>query len=959
VAVESDPVRPIALSPGGTRLFVANIPDGRLEIFAVGAAGLIHTGSVPVGLEPVAVAARSESEVWVVNQLSDSVSVVELDPTPRVMRTLFVGDEPRDIVFAGPGRTRAFISAARRGQNLRADPELSTSGQGRANVWVFDALALGPSAGGDPIAVLTLFGDVPRGLATSTSGLTVYAAIFRSGNGTASISEAAVCDGGQNAPPCTLEGRTLPGGLPAPNQNVQGIPGPETGLIVKQDPATGQWLDPLGRDWSAAAPDSLPDLDVFAIAAGTNPPAVVASRSGVGTVIYGLAANPVTGTLYVSNTEARNDLRLLPSLRGRFAPSRITVIGPDGVQPRHLNKHIDYDAVPVPPGTRQTSLALPLTPVVSSDGATLYVPAFGSGRIGVFSTSALENDSFVPGAGSQIRVSGGGPSGIALDEARGRLYVLTRFDNAVAVVDLATRRQTARLPLPSPEPASLRTGRRFLYDADLTSDNGEVACASCHVFGDVDDLAWDLGDPDASVAPNPNPLLVSPTIDPSFHPLKGPMTTQTLRGMAGQGPMHWRGDRSGGHGGGDPLDENAAFLQFNEAIVSLLGRPWPLTDDQMQAFADFALGLVPPPNPNRRLDNTLTPAQQAGQDAFLANGCVSCHVLAPGQGLFGTIGASAQPVNGSSCGSTQVLKIPTLRHAHRKVGRFAMFPAGSFGGNTFSGPQIRGFGFAHDGHIGPGHPVAGEFLLVFPTDLPPVTGQQVTLTASNAAEAGPRIDLLVARSAAAFASARLGPGATECELVVQGRILGEARGWLRTADGRFRGNRAMDTMLPESFLRSLAAFPGQELTYTCVPFGSGTRIALDRDLDGVLDGDELDAGTDPADPGSRPFACADGIDNDGDGRIDFADDPGCAQVFASQENPACQNGRDDDWDGQIDFDGGVSANGGVALGLPDPSCQGSGAGRSERAGACGLGAELALLLPLLAALGRRRRVSQR
>jgi len=46
--------------------------------------------------------------------------------------------------------------------------------------------------------------------------------------------------------------------------------------------------------------------------------------------------------------------------------------------------------------------------------------------------------------------------------------------------------------------------------------------------------------------------------------------------------------------------------------------------------------------------------------------------------------------------------------------------------------------------------------------------------------------------------------------------------------------------------------PGGELTYTCVPPGSGVRIGLDRDEDGFLDGDELVAGSDPADPASTP-----------------------------------------------------------------------------------------------------------
>src|SRR5262249_17318808 len=104
VNFESGQVRPLALSPDGTRLFAVNTPDDRLEIFDVGAAGLTHTGSVPVGLEPVAVAARSDDEVWVVNLLSDSVSIVDVSTRPaRVTRTLLTCDEPRDIVFAGPG----------------------------------------------------------------------------------------------------------------------------------------------------------------------------------------------------------------------------------------------------------------------------------------------------------------------------------------------------------------------------------------------------------------------------------------------------------------------------------------------------------------------------------------------------------------------------------------------------------------------------------------------------------------------------------------------------------------------------------------------------------------------------------------------------------------------------------------------------------------------------------------
>src|SRR5204862_615057 len=113
--------------------------------------------------------------------------------------TLLVGDEPRDIVFAGPGGNRAFITTAHRGQQRvsaalagvpgAGDPALTTPGVGRADVWIFDATDLGSVLGGLPLAIVTLFGDTPRALAASSDGATVYAAVFTSGNQTTPISE--------------------------------------------------------------------------------------------------------------------------------------------------------------------------------------------------------------------------------------------------------------------------------------------------------------------------------------------------------------------------------------------------------------------------------------------------------------------------------------------------------------------------------------------------------------------------------------------------------------------------------------------------------------------------------------------------------------------------------------------------------------------------------------------------
>jgi len=788
VTFESGQVRPLALSPDHNQLFAVNTPDNRLEIFAVGAGGLTHTGSVTVGLEPVAVAARTNGEVWVVNHLSDSVSIVDVSANPpRVVRTLLVGDEPRDIVFAGPGGGRAFITTARRGQNvpLAVPPLLTTPGTPRALVWAFDVADLGDPLTGTPRAIIPLFGDTPRALAATPDGSKVYAAVFHSGNQTTTVSEGAVCNDGNLfddlvAGPCTVFGFTMPGGLPLPERNVEGVARPETGLIVKFNPVSGHWEDGLARNWDNAVRFGLPDQDVFVIDANANPPAAVAGAAGVfshvGTVLFNLAVNPaVPSRVYVTNTEAFNEVRFEgpgilggSSVRGHLHEARITVLDGPSVLPRELNKHIDYATVPSPPGVADKSLATPTGMAITGDGATLYVAAFGSSAVGVFATAQLLDDSFVPDGASHIPVSGGGPSGLVLDEPRQRLYVLTRFDNAISAIDTGTASEVSHAPLHNPEPAQVVGGRRFLYDAVFTSSNGEASCSSCHVFGDFDSLAWDLGNPDALVIHNPNPFRV-PNIAgiafPDHHPIKGPMTTQSLRGMANHGPMHWRGDRTGGNDpGGDPLDETQAFLKFNVAFDGLLGRGGPIPDPDMAAFAAFILEVTYPPNPIRALDNSLTADEQAGRTFFMTSSpsdvfqtCDGCHRLDPPNGHFGSDGFSSFEFE------PQLLKIPHLRNLYQKVGMFGM-PAVPFFGeadNGFKGDQVRGFGFLHDGsvdtvfrfhhslvfdHDNPaGFPVpnlggfpngpAGDplrrqveaFLLAFDSNLAPIVGQQATL----------------------------------------------------------------------------------------------------------------------------------------------------------------------------------------------------------------------------------------
>ena len=254
----------------------------------------------------------------------------------------------------------------------------------------------------------------------------------------------------------------------------------------------------------------------------------------------------------------------------------------------------------------------------------------------------------------------------------------------------------------------------------------------------------------------------------------------------------------------------------------------------------------------------------AFDSSFIPNANESFGVAAPG--FFGGDGRS------SFENETQHMKIPHSRNLYQKVGMFGM-PAVVFfnpGDNGFKGEQIRGFGFLHDGSVdtlfrfhnatvfnntqpnnsggfpaGPaGDPLRRQveaFMMAFDSNLAPIVGQQVTRTSTNGVAVDPRIDLLIARA-----------NAGECDLVLKGRIGGEERGALWAGGGQFVTDRVDDPPLADGPLRSLANTAGQELTYSCVPLGSGARIGIDRDGDGFADADEIDAASDPADPGSTP-----------------------------------------------------------------------------------------------------------
>ena len=148
--------------------------------------------------------------------------------------------------------------------------------------------------------------------------------------------------------------------------------------------------------------------------------------------------------------------------------------------------------------------------------------------------------------------------------------------------------------------------------------------------------------------------------------------------------------------------------------------------------------------------------------------------------------------------------------------------SGSF---AHQGDQVRGFGYLHDGSVdnldrffglngfslnATGESQMAAFMLVFPSDLAPVVGQQITLTATSGAGVGARIDLLIARAEASFTSQILGGVSKECELVASVVESGQERGYLYDPVSDVFDPDDGTAPIDDATLRAKAGTPGQD-----------------------------------------------------------------------------------------------------------------------------------------------------
>ncbi|MBI5364802.1 MAG: hypothetical protein HZA53_16620 [Planctomycetes bacterium] len=592
----------------------------------------------------------------------------------------------------------------------------------------------------------------------------------------------------------------------------------------------------------------LPDRDLFLLRPGVQPDQdqidLSATRTGLGTILFNVHARPGTGELWIPNTDALNSEHSgeRDFIDGQVVKNRLTIVDTNGGAPRF----VDLDQL-APQGAHCAQPAgLAFDPV----RPRVYVASYGSDLVTVLRIGAGRNltwEGVIHIPAKQAYPRGSGPRACLVDGQGRWLYVYLMQDKAVARIDLAALPQAGVFDVTSAPGTNIgfellsgaeRLGRHLFNDANL-SKSGTSSCASCHVDGHTDRLAWELShylDPRGTA----RDLLQFP-VD-----VKGPLVTQSTRKLEETGPYHWRG-------------EKRRLADFNQAFGNLLGHevagvPSDIGGD-FQYLIHYVNRLALLPNPRENLDRSLTAAQARGADVFqnqpVMNGlaCASCHAL--------PLGTSGEVVAAPVPGVLETVDVPSLRGVGSELAPQHM-AGGNFGLRTELGAGLThagAFASMHDTVLRPRADGSGtpqfaltpqeaqdleEFLAAFDNGIAPSAAYQVTAHAANAAavENGELAYLLEeARRDHCDVVAVRAPVVTPTGFLIQ-------TAEYEPATGRFLpASVAMPFLTPHQLI--VEAQVVSPVTFLGVPRGTGLWLARDRDMDGLHDLDELALGTSP------------------------------------------------------------------------------------------------------------------
>jgi YVTN family beta-propeller protein len=190
---------------------------------------------------------------------------------------------------------------------------------------------------------------------------------------------------------------------------------------------------------------------------------------------------------------------------------------------------------------------------------------------------------------------GRSPRGMAMSPDGRYLYVADALDDAISVIEVATRERVRVLGLGGPqEITQARYGERIFHDARNTPAR-QFSCHSCHPDGHIDGITYDI---------EPDGLGVN-AVD-----------NRTLRGINDTGPFKWAGT--------NPTLQR----QCGPRLAAFFTRADPFTAEQAAALDRYIVTIRRPPNRYRAGDE-LTPAQRRGKVLFERQYDRSGNLLAP------------------------------------------------------------------------------------------------------------------------------------------------------------------------------------------------------------------------------------------------------------------------------------------------------------------------------------------
>ena len=580
--------------------------------------------------------------------------------------------------------------------------------------------------------------------------------------------------------------------------------------------STSQWVS------------GLPDEDLFAISLATGNASVVANGNGTIQFAHGIHPN---GNLWQLNTEAVNDnaaKQSEPKLKGVFAKNRLTIATPPAPgAPTFANQaFLSLDGIG---SSGNVYVGQPYALAFENTSPTSK--AYVSGLLTDNVVTLDSNGGFVK---EWSLPDGSIPRGIVVEQAASTfVYVYCWGTNKILAYDAqstGTVFNTYALNH-DPTPASVKLGREIFYDGDR-SKNGNLSCATCHVEGRADLLAWNL----------------------SNLPMdkKGPMVTQTLTGIERLAPFHWRGERPG-------------LADFNGAFESLLGASSKLDETtELPAFEDFVFSMQNPANPFQNRDRVLDDSiempghaagvvagnQDGGQEIFLTtlsmggNTCATCHAAPSGTSndIFQVVSKPKQP-------ERSFLKPTPFHELWRKN-----MPTITVQQRTTS-PQetvpFLGFGFAHDGESADLFAFIDAFQLTtenltafvhqWDQGLAPAVHFGFLLDSASVGSGQQEIGYLETQALRQILNHS--PSGAHirrrfCDIAVvgqtwsSGNLLSRRWAW----DPQLAMYRCEDPTIPN---RSLSAFlsgvsNGESNVFLGLPNGTAERFAIDYDADGLL-----------------------------------------------------------------------------------------------------------------------------